>query len=63
MLGFTWEDGGSTLADPYSAHGGAIRFLQNRYNTNLAGRVREFAFASLPALGSGYLFMRSLLRG
>lgn len=60
MLGFTWEEGGSLLDDPYSAHGGKIRFLQNRYTTDLAGQLRERAFAALPALGSTYLFVRSL---
>jgi phytanoyl-CoA dioxygenase PhyH len=62
MLAFTWENGGSDLADPYSAHGGKITFLTNRYTSNLSGRLRERAFASLPALGSGYLFMRSLFQ-
>jgi Phytanoyl-CoA dioxygenase (PhyH) len=62
MLAFTWENGGSDLADPYAAHGGKIAFLTNRYASNLSGRLRERAFASLPALGSGYLFMRSLFQ-
>ena len=63
MLAFTWEDGGSELDDPYSAHDGKIRFLQNRYAPTLAGKLRERAFAALPRVGSGYLFVRSLLRG
>jgi len=62
MLAFTWEGGGSDLADPYTAHGGKITLLANRYAQNLSGRLRERAFASLPALGSGYLFMRSLFQ-
>ena len=62
MLAFTWEGGGSDLADPYTAYGGKIAFLTNRYAQNLSGRLRERAFASLPALGSGYLFMRSLFQ-
>jgi phytanoyl-CoA dioxygenase PhyH len=62
MLAFTWENGGSDLVDPYTAHGGKINFLTNRYAQNLSGRLRERAFASLPALGSGYLFMRSLFQ-
>jgi hypothetical protein len=61
MLGFTWEDGGSSLEDPYSIYDGKIRFLPNRYTLDFAGRVRERAFAALPALGSAYLFTRSLL--
>jgi hypothetical protein len=62
MLAFTWEDGGSDLADPYTAHGGKITLLTNRYAQNLSGRLRERAFASLPALGRCYLFMRSVLQ-
>ncbi len=62
MLAFTWEDGGSDLADPYTAHGGKITLLGNRYAQNLTGRLQERAFASLPALGKGYLFIRSVVR-
>ena len=62
MLAFTWEDGGSDLTDPYTAHGGKITLLTNRYGQNLSGRLRERAFASLPALGNSYLFMRSLVQ-
>jgi phytanoyl-CoA dioxygenase PhyH len=62
MLAFTWEDGGSNLADPYTAHGGKITLLTNRYAQGLSGRLRERAFASLPALGKSYLFMRSLVQ-
>lgn len=62
MLAFTWENGGSDLADPYTAHGGKITLLPNRYAQSLSGRLQERAFASLPALGKGYLFVRSVLR-
>jgi hypothetical protein len=62
MLGFTWEDGGSRLDDPFSAHEGKIKFLPNRYGQGLSGRARELAFAKLPRLGGSYLFFRSLLR-
>lgn len=62
MLGFTWEEGGSRLEDHYSPHAGRIKFLPNRYTHDLSGRFRERAFAMLPAVGAGYLFMRSLLR-
>jgi hypothetical protein len=62
MLGFTWEDGGSRLDDPYTAHAGKIKFLPNRYAQNFTGKLRERAFSALPALGAGYLFVRSLLR-
>jgi ectoine hydroxylase-related dioxygenase (phytanoyl-CoA dioxygenase family) len=62
MLAFTWEDGGNDLADPYTEHGGKITLLSNRYARNLSGRLQERAFASLPALGKGYLFIRSVIR-
>jgi Phytanoyl-CoA dioxygenase (PhyH) len=62
MLAFTWENGGSELADPYTAHGGKITLLTNRYSLNLSGRLRERAFASLPAVGKSYLFVRSLVQ-
>jgi hypothetical protein len=61
MLAFTWENGGSNLADPYTEHGGKITLLPNRYSQDLSGRLRERAFASLPALGKGYLFLRSVV--
>lgn len=61
MLAFSWEDGGSELPDPYDRYGGDIRFLPNRYSGDLAGRVREMAFARLPVLASGYRFARSLV--
>ena len=62
MLAFTWENGGSDLADPYTAHGGKITLLTNRYAQNFSGRLRERAFVSLPALGKGYLFIRSVVQ-
>ena len=60
MLGFSWEEGGSTLADPYSVHAGRIKFLPNRYSQDRLGQAREHAFAALPMLGAAYLFVRSL---
>jgi hypothetical protein len=62
MLAFSWENGGSDLADPYTAYEGKITLLPNRYTQNLSGRLRERAFASLPGLGRGYLFVRSVLQ-
>ncbi len=62
MLAFTWENGGSDLADPYTAHGGKITLLPNRYAPSLSGRLRERAFAASPALGKGYLFVRSVVQ-
>jgi hypothetical protein len=62
MLAFTWENGGSDLADPYNAHGGRITLLANRFAQNISGKLRERAFASLPALGKCYLFLRSVFQ-
>jgi len=62
MLAFTWENGGSDLADPYAAHGGKITLLPNRYAQDFRGRLRERAFASLPGLGKSYLFVRSVVQ-
>ncbi|HYQ28400.1 MAG TPA: phytanoyl-CoA dioxygenase family protein [Polyangiaceae bacterium] len=61
MLAFTWEDGGSTREDPYQVHDGRITFLPNRYSTDLKSRIREHAFVALPALGTAYRAVRSLL--
>ena len=48
MLAFTWEDGGSELADPYTAHGGKIRLLTNRYAQNLSGRLQDALLPRCP---------------
>lgn len=60
MLAFTWENGGSTEADPYLAHEGQIRFLPNRFRTDWKGRLIERAFVSAPKLGTAYHIARSL---
>jgi len=60
MLAFTWEDGGSSLADPYSVHDGRITFLPNRYQTDWASRLRERAFVAVPVAGTAYRAVRSL---
>ncbi|HEX6240976.1 MAG TPA: phytanoyl-CoA dioxygenase family protein [Polyangiales bacterium] len=61
MLGFTWEEGGSELADPFMRYEGKIRFFPNRYTPDFKGMLRERAFAALPVLGSSYRFVRSIL--
>jgi len=61
MLAFTWEDGGSSLPDPYDLHQGRITFLPNRYRTDWAGRLRERAFVAMPAVGTAYRVVRSML--
>ena len=60
MLAFTWEDGGSPLAEPYARHAGRITFLPNRYRTDWKGRFIERAFVAAPRLGSAYRAARSL---
>jgi hypothetical protein len=61
MLAFTWENGGTTLHDPYTAHGGAITFLPNRYGNDWTSRLREHAFAMSPRAGTAFLALRSLV--
>jgi hypothetical protein len=61
MLAFTWEGGGSTLTDPYLAHGGHITFLPNRFRTDWRGRLVERAFVAAPRIGKAYHAMRSIL--
>jgi hypothetical protein len=60
MLAFTWEDGGSTLADPYRANEGRITFFPNRFPTNFKGRLRERMFVSAPGVSTALRAARSL---
>lgn len=60
MLAFTWEDGGSTLTDPYSVHDGRVTFLPNRFNTDWKGRLLERAFVAAPRVGTAYRVAKSL---
>jgi hypothetical protein len=61
MLAFTWEDGGSSLTDPYAQHDGQLTFLPNRFATGWRGRLEERAFVAAPQLGVMYRVARSLL--
>ena len=61
MLAFTWEDGGSPLVDPYTAHQGNVTLLPNRFRTDWGGRLKERAFVAAPRLGTLYQAARSLL--
>jgi hypothetical protein len=60
MLALTWEDGGSKLADPYSACEGRISFFPNRFQANRLGMLRERAFVTIPLLPSAFRFVRSM---
>jgi ectoine hydroxylase-related dioxygenase (phytanoyl-CoA dioxygenase family) len=61
MLAFTWEDGGNSQADPFSANGGKIRFLPNWFKPTRAGRLREQLFVRVPITYSALRFARSLV--
>ena len=61
MLALTWEDGGSTDHDPFSAEGGKIRFLPNWFKPTRVGRLREQLFVNIPIAYSALRFARSLL--
>jgi ectoine hydroxylase-related dioxygenase (phytanoyl-CoA dioxygenase family) len=61
MLAFTWEDGGSMEEDPFSANGGAIRFLPNWFKPTRLGRMREQLFVKAPIAYSALRFARSLI--
>jgi hypothetical protein len=63
MLAYTWEDGGSTLADPFKQEGGKIVFRQNWYRPNFVGRLRERTFVTAPVTYSAYRFVSSLFDG
>jgi ectoine hydroxylase-related dioxygenase (phytanoyl-CoA dioxygenase family) len=61
MLAMTWEDGGSSHPDPFSADGGKIRFLPNWFKPTPVGRLRERLFVKVPITYSAFRFARSLV--
>jgi ectoine hydroxylase-related dioxygenase (phytanoyl-CoA dioxygenase family) len=61
MLAFTWEDGGSTHADPFTVDGGGIVFRPNWYRTDLLGRLRERTYVAAPFTYDAYRVARSLM--
>jgi ectoine hydroxylase-related dioxygenase (phytanoyl-CoA dioxygenase family) len=61
MLAMTWEDGGSSHPDPFSADGGKIRFLPNWFKPTPVGRLREQLFVKVPITYSAFRFARSLV--
>jgi hypothetical protein len=63
MLAFTWEDGGSTHADPFAVDGGQIAFRQNWYRPTPIGRLRERIYVAAPITYSAYRFATSLVDG
>jgi ectoine hydroxylase-related dioxygenase (phytanoyl-CoA dioxygenase family) len=60
MVAFTWEDGGSTQPDPFTAENGKIVFRQNWYRPTRLGRLRERTFVTAPITYSAYRFVTSL---
>jgi ectoine hydroxylase-related dioxygenase (phytanoyl-CoA dioxygenase family) len=61
MLAFTWEDGGSTIADPFSSHDGQVRFLPNWFKLTPMGRLRERLFVKVPFTYTALRLARSLV--
>jgi hypothetical protein len=59
MLAFTWEQGGTSVVDPYAASDGQIAFYPNRYATHLTGRVLERAFVMAPRVSKALRVVRS----
>jgi ectoine hydroxylase-related dioxygenase (phytanoyl-CoA dioxygenase family) len=63
MLAFTWEDGGSTQADPFAVDGGTVQFRQNWYRPTRIGRLRERIYVAAPVSYSAYRFVTSMFDG
>ncbi|HLZ31295.1 MAG TPA: phytanoyl-CoA dioxygenase family protein [Chloroflexota bacterium] len=60
MLAYTWEDGGSNLADPFQSEGGKITFRPNWFRPSRLGRLRERTFVAAPWTYSAYRFVDSV---
>jgi ectoine hydroxylase-related dioxygenase (phytanoyl-CoA dioxygenase family) len=61
MLALTWEDGGSTHADPFAVENGKIIFRPNWFRSTPLGRIRERVFVAVPASYSAYRIVSSLV--
>jgi ectoine hydroxylase-related dioxygenase (phytanoyl-CoA dioxygenase family) len=61
MLAFTWEDGGSSHADPFAIEDGKISFRPNWFRPSRLGRLRERIYASAPITYSAYRFVDSII--
>jgi hypothetical protein len=61
MVALTWEDGGSTSADPFRIGDGSIEFRPNWYRPTALGRLRERVSVAAPFTYSAYRFVRSLV--
>jgi hypothetical protein len=60
MLAFSWEDGGSPLADPFMVDDGAIKFRPNWFAPTWKGRLIEQTFVKAPITYYTYRFVNSI---
>jgi hypothetical protein len=60
MVAMTWEDGGSTLPDPFLKNNGAIQFYPNWFRPTTVGRVRERITVTAPIIYASYRFVSSM---
>jgi ectoine hydroxylase-related dioxygenase (phytanoyl-CoA dioxygenase family) len=60
MLAFTWDGGGSPLADPFAEHEGQIKFFPNWFAPTRAGRLIERTFVTAPITYKTYRFINSI---
>jgi ectoine hydroxylase-related dioxygenase (phytanoyl-CoA dioxygenase family) len=60
MLAFTWDGGGSPLADPFAENDGKIKFIPNWFAPTRTGRIIERMFVSAPITYKTYRFVNSI---
>jgi hypothetical protein len=60
MLAFTWDGGGSLLADPFAEHDGQIKFIPNWFSPTRTGRLIERTFVAAPITYKAYRFVNSI---
>jgi ectoine hydroxylase-related dioxygenase (phytanoyl-CoA dioxygenase family) len=60
MLAFTWDGGGSPLADPFAEHDGQVKFFPNWFAPTRKGRIVERMFVKAPITYKTYRFVNSM---
>ncbi len=60
MLAFTWDGGGSPLADPFAENDGKIKFFPNWFAPTRTGRIIERTFVTAPITYKTYRFVNSI---
>jgi len=60
MLAFTWDGGGSPLADPFAENDGKITFYPNWFAPTRKGRIIERMFVQAPLTYRTYRFVNSI---